>query len=150
MQNIKKDFIDVVKVIILAVILTAGISYAWTGPTNSAPYDNISAPINIGATPQFKLGGLYVGTGEGVGIGFAVVNGSVGIGTVSPTAALTIASSSSADILSIQNASTEIFKVQGDTNVCINGSCVKAWGAEPRTSDPTNPVDGQMWLRTDL
>ena len=50
------------KIIILAVILSIGVTYvyAWTGPTLTAPNGNVSAPINVGATSQAKAGGLGV------------------------------------------------------------------------------------------
>ena len=53
----------VIKILILAVILSIGVSYVyadWTGPTLTAPGGNVSAPINAGATSQVKSGGLWV------------------------------------------------------------------------------------------
>ncbi len=46
-----------IQVIVFATLLV-GIQYiyAWTGPTASAPNNNVSAPLNVGGTEQKKLG----------------------------------------------------------------------------------------------
>lgn len=51
------------KILILAVILSLGLSYvyAWTAPTANPPLGNVSAPINTSATDQAKIGKLTVG-----------------------------------------------------------------------------------------
>ncbi|KKW08637.1 MAG: PE-PGRS family protein [Candidatus Kaiserbacteria bacterium GW2011_GWA2_49_19] len=74
-------FLQSLKILILAIILSIGVSYvyAWTGPTATAPDGNVSAPINVSATSQVKSGGLWVaslGTDGG-----ATFGGSVKIGT---------------------------------------------------------------------
>lgn len=47
---------------ILAAVLftTTSILVAWTGPVQSPPGGNASAPVNVGATDQVKNGGLGV------------------------------------------------------------------------------------------
>lgn len=46
---------------ILAVVLTVNyLNAAWTGPTASAPNNNVDAPVNIGSTAQVKAGGLSI------------------------------------------------------------------------------------------
>jgi hypothetical protein len=69
------------------------ISLAWTEPTSTPPYGNISAPINVSNQGQIKYGGLLLNFGKGPNLGGAttgliVANGNVGIGTTSPDAAL--------------------------------------------------------------
>jgi hypothetical protein len=43
------------------ILFSALFSFAWTDPTSSPPNGNADAPINVGATTQFKNGnlGLY-------------------------------------------------------------------------------------------
>lgn len=55
----KKDIIQLVKVIIIGAVLTVGIGYvsaAWSGPFGSAPSANIAAPINQSVSEQAKNG----------------------------------------------------------------------------------------------
>lgn len=55
----KKDIIQLAKVIILGAVLTVGIGYvsaAWSGPFGSAPSMNIAAPINRSDSEQAKNG----------------------------------------------------------------------------------------------
>lgn len=64
-------------VIALSLILGT-VTYAWTGPTDTAPNGNVPAPINVGTALQEKLGSLNI-------------FGDLSIGQVSnPTASLTI------------------------------------------------------------
>ena len=70
-------FLQFLKPLLLAVILSIGVSYvyAWTGPTATAPSGNIQAPINVSATSQVKSGGLWVaslGTDGGATFGGGV------------------------------------------------------------------------------
>lgn len=57
MNNIKQS----IKIIILGLIFTAGLSFAWTAPTAVPPGNNTPAPINDSATAQNKTGGLSTG-----------------------------------------------------------------------------------------
>ena len=41
-------------------LLTASLLQAWTGPTGTAPANNVSAPINVSTTDQVKNAGLSV------------------------------------------------------------------------------------------
>ena len=68
--------------LVFAIVLFAAASYSWTGPTGTAPANNVSAPINVGTASQVKTGGLWVaslGTDGGASFG-----GNVGIGTANP------------------------------------------------------------------
>lgn len=99
----KKDIIQLAKVIIIGAILTVGIGYvsaAWTGPFGSAPGANIAAPINRGASEQAKNGdpipgsllyingqtsanNLAVFTNADVGTGVGVTPNTVTVGGLS-------------------------------------------------------------------
>ncbi|MCX6716875.1 MAG: hypothetical protein NTV72_03050 [Candidatus Taylorbacteria bacterium] len=56
----KTKLISTIKVVVLALILTLGITYlyAWTGPTANPPDGNIAAPLNISSADQTKTGGI--------------------------------------------------------------------------------------------
>lgn len=60
-----KNITQSLKVIVLALSLSFGLSYAyaWTAPTVSPPGGNVSAPINTSTTDQIK------GTGTSGGLG---------------------------------------------------------------------------------
>src|SRR3989338_845247 len=77
------SYIQSFKIILLATLLAAGISYvyAWTGPTQTPPNGNVSAPINVGVIDQIKDAGLGVNMlavfGQG-SFGGEVIIGSTG------------------------------------------------------------------------
>ncbi|HRH30650.1 MAG TPA: hypothetical protein PK886_01095 [Candidatus Paceibacterota bacterium] len=58
----KKQVLNGLKIIVLGLTLSAGISYAtnWVAPAGSPPGNNAEAPINVGTTGQLKNGGLGV------------------------------------------------------------------------------------------
>ncbi len=60
----KTKIISSIKVVVLALMLTLGLSfvYAWTGPTATPPNGNVAAPLNVGSVRQAKLGSLQVNT----------------------------------------------------------------------------------------
>ncbi len=68
---------------LVAIILVPTNIYAWTGPTNTAPDGNVSAPLNVSSSAQSKSAGLLLNTG-GATNGLLVQYGNVGIGTVTP------------------------------------------------------------------
>lgn len=75
----KIQLLDALKVSVLAVVLSFGLSYAlaWTAPTATPPTGNVSAPINTGASLQTKTGNLSVanlGTNSITVTGNATVN----------------------------------------------------------------------------
>ncbi|HCH59326.1 MAG TPA: hypothetical protein DEV73_01775 [Candidatus Zambryskibacteria bacterium] len=90
MKTFKQDFIQSVKIIILALFIAVGTSYifAWTAPTSTPPNGDASAPINVGYSPQIKQGNLWikglVSAGVSATNGLIVENGRVGIGTTNP------------------------------------------------------------------
>ncbi|HET8581406.1 MAG TPA: hypothetical protein VFL98_02980 [Candidatus Paceibacterota bacterium] len=57
-------------------IAFSGVVLAWTGPTASAPSNNVSAPVNVGATSQIKTGGFWassIGSDNGYCIGSSCI-----------------------------------------------------------------------------
>ena len=55
-----KPILRPLKVVILALALSIGISYvsAWTTPTATPPSSNVAAPINVSSTAQTKTGDI--------------------------------------------------------------------------------------------
>ena len=54
----KEKIINTLKVIALALVLTAGTAYAtstWTQAPSNPPNGNVDAPINVGNNSQSKL-----------------------------------------------------------------------------------------------
>ena len=87
----RENLFQKVKIIIVAIFLAFGISYAysWSGPTATPPGGNVEAPINVGPVSQIKSGDL--------GVRSFSASGNVGIGTTNPTARLHIAGTPGAD-----------------------------------------------------
>ncbi len=58
----KFDYIKNIKILVLAIVFASGFSlvYSWVGPTSSAPYENIGAPINSGGVTQYRVGNLVL------------------------------------------------------------------------------------------
>lgn len=82
-----KPYTQSLKTILLALILSFGISfvYAWTGPTATPPAGNTSAPINTGTGSQYKNGWFTANYIETYGdTHLASVGGNVGIGIINP------------------------------------------------------------------
>src|SRR3990172_6794972 len=60
----KKDFLQTIKIIILGLLLSTGISYAasiWGSPTANFPVGNKSTPINTSSSPQ-GIGQPFLGS----------------------------------------------------------------------------------------
>ncbi|MFZ3015625.1 MAG: hypothetical protein WA101_01315 [Minisyncoccia bacterium] len=74
----KNDILKSIKVIVLGLVLSLGVSYAfsagtsgggnigqssnWIGPVGTPPASNVAAPINVGTTGQAKGGTLTAGS----------------------------------------------------------------------------------------
>ena len=70
-------------------LATAGVLSAWTGPSQSPPNGNVSAPVNVGSVDQVKNAAL--GVNSLAVFGNQYVQDRVGIGVENPSAALDIA-----------------------------------------------------------
>ncbi len=60
-QSLRHDLLTAAKAIILALILSVGVSYihaAWSNPTDVPPNGNVAVPLNISSTGQGKSGWL--------------------------------------------------------------------------------------------
>jgi hypothetical protein len=82
-------FLKIISLIIISLFTSYIISLAWTEPTSTPPYGNISAPINVSNQGQIKYGGLLLNLG-GATTGLIVATGNVGIGTTAPEAKLDV------------------------------------------------------------
>lgn len=93
------SIVDYIKILVLAAVLSLGVSlaYAWTGPTSDPPNGNTPTPINVGASNQTKSGGL-------LNVFDLWVNGALGV-----TGGATFGGNVSAP------------------RFCIDGSCVTGW-----------------------
>lgn len=92
-----EKFLNLVKVITLAVILSAGIQYvaaqtapSWAPPLSQPPANNTYSPLNVGGTAQSKAGGLIIGTNNNLATGLLVLNGNVGFGVGTPAQKLDV------------------------------------------------------------
>ncbi len=86
----KKQFIQTIKVVVLALILSVGVNFAlaaWTPAPASPPSNNTEAPINVGASAQAKTGSFWdfgsIGTSTNIFSGVASLTG-IYNGTHSP------------------------------------------------------------------
>ena len=91
------NFLNSIRTILLALILSIGISYAyaaWAPPgaaQNPPPSGNIDAPVNVGDNKQYKAGNLVLNNSATPFVnGLIVWAGNVGIGVVSPTEKLDV------------------------------------------------------------
>lgn len=95
-----KQTFSTIKTLLLAVILSFGLSYAlaWTAPTATPPGGNVGAPINTSTTPQTKAGAFTISatttTGTLIAGGLGVIANSLttsgitfGDGTLQTTSA---------------------------------------------------------------
>jgi len=112
---------------VLGAILFTFQLFAFTEPSANPPLGNVPAPLNVGSSGQSKSGGLILNTG-GASYGLIVDQGSVGIGTQSPTQKLDV-----------------IGYIRGATGLCIGGDCRTGWPTgEVNTDNQTLSVSGQQ------
>jgi len=122
-KQVSYKIVSLVFGIIVICFAIAFYAFGWTGPTALPPDNNVKPPINTGGTGQYKSGALGIG-GVFHAYSNAIIDGSVGIGTLAPSKKLEVV-----------------------------GGPIKATGGliiETRNSDPAGPETGRMWLRTDI
>jgi hypothetical protein len=107
MSSIKKNTMQSLKTLILALVLIGGVNYAfavdWTAPTSGPVGGNTSAPLNVTGLGQSKLGGLILNESRSSGQGLVVMSaltpyaltvnnsdGFVGVGVLQATESLDI------------------------------------------------------------
>lgn len=89
MLNVIKDSIRVIILSIVVLFSAYVVMAAWSEPTVAPTGGNISAPLDVSSTGQTKAGGLILNTG-GATNGLIISAGKVGIGTTSPSQALSV------------------------------------------------------------
>ena len=57
----KKNILQNAKVVLLGLLFSGALAFAWTGPTALPPGNNAPAPINVSAIEQTKAGKLNIG-----------------------------------------------------------------------------------------
>ncbi len=82
----KKDFIQTLKIVIVALILTVGTNYifaayVWSPPSMTPPLGNTASPLNVTLTGQIKEGGLTLNNSGSANYGL-IVNGSTNGNTI--------------------------------------------------------------------
>jgi len=76
----KNELLKSVKVVILGLILSLSISYAYAAPTAIPPSGNVAGPLNIGPSTQTKQGSFIISNGGFRSAGPALLNDIVIIG----------------------------------------------------------------------
>lgn len=94
-----------------AILFSSHFGFGFTEPSSIPPFDNVPAPLNVGAIGQSKAGGLILNTGGAVN-GLIVQLGNVGIGTQSPSQLLDVAG-----------------YIKGQSGLCIGSDCRTSWPA---------------------
>jgi hypothetical protein len=114
-------------------IFIINVVWAWTGPTATPPNSNVSAPLNVGLTPQNKSGAL--GVGAFTSFGDAFFNGNVGIGTANPAYLLDVQGGDlnvsgslyeAGALLSEKYAKKDGSNVSGTWGINVSGSAASA------------------------
>lgn len=101
----RTSILYVVPAVIIATLLVTTLIFAWTEPSTSPPGANISAPVNIGTSTQYKSGALGVG-GVFRGYSTGIFDGNVGIGTPVPSSKLDIVDSATLGRIRVSGVST--------------------------------------------
>ena len=83
-----KSFFSTLFVLFVGLLFASALQ-AWTGPTGTAPSNNVPILINVGTTAQVKNAGLSVNARASYGSDY--VQSKVGVGTQSPVVALDVA-----------------------------------------------------------
>ncbi len=82
-----KSFFSTLFVLFVGLLFASALQ-AWTGPTGTAPSNNVPILINVGTTAQVKNAGLSVNALASYGSDY--VQSKVGVGTQSPVVALDV------------------------------------------------------------
>jgi len=130
-QKRKRNLLPIFSTIFVPLI-GAAIIYAWTEPSQPPPLGNVAAPLNVGTTPQTKLGEIsatifrdtdnpnyFINPSGGIS---ALFSGKVGIGTATPTAKLDIQGGE-------LKIGTTIIKSEGQLSVGLNADRVDGYEA---------------------
>jgi hypothetical protein len=142
-----------VKAAVFAVIGlgTAALSaFAWTGPTQTAPGGNVSAPLNVGTSTQIKYGNLVL---NGLSVNAATILSGllqIPIGTPAPGDVLTSADASGTvewEVASSDTGNSPVF-INPITLATSNGTT--AWTAISLAGDGVPSTASAIILGTEV
>jgi hypothetical protein len=122
MSKIKSTLSKSLPAIIVSVITTTAIIYAaWQEPTQTPPYGNVPAPINVGTEEQSFLGTktLNVKNGNILNGGVLSINGGLGVSGVFEAGYLT---STSAPTLNVRGSNVGIGTTTTSYKLTVSGS----------------------------
>ena len=141
-----KKTVNMLKNILLTTAVLLGVSFAqaWDGPDLAPPNGNTPAPINTSVIKQDKEGGLFIGDNQN-GTNPAWASLAAGELVVRGDVSATHLYGIDLDIAGPVGDELNGFSVENGVANTDGGLII-----ETRVSDPTNPADGRMWLRTDL
>lgn len=129
----KKQLFTTLKSTTLALLLIAGVSYAWTGPTDTAPDGNVPAPVNVGTSFQSKDGSLDVAGTFSSAVGI-FTNTRINTTTLSPNLSLDVEGRVGATHYCDQNGSNCQSSATGMqrrvTGTCAAGSSIRVINAD--------------------
>src|SRR3989304_1131341 len=132
----KKDFLQTIKIIILGLLLSTGISYAasiWGSPTANFPVGNKSTPINTSSSPQ-GIGQPFLGS-------LLHINGNKILGNLRSNGLAIFGNATIGSDLTVKN-----FIGAGDRTVCadIDGNIIVCPATPPPPPPP--PPSGPFTL----
>ena len=119
MKLIKTDITQTLKVVILALVFTVGINYAfaqwnWQAPTDDPPEGNTASPLNVTGEAQEKLGGLILNTATNpADNGLIIMKGNLLISSLFPEGRVGIGLTG----IGIGNQPTRSLDVNGDVRL---------------------------------
>lgn len=124
MKNKIKQFFAKVSVAVVALSFALALNYvyAWTGPTDTPPNNNVSAPINVSAITQTKPGAL--GLNNIVVAAGATFMGNVGIGTTDPLYQMMILRRPGSTI------TESLLNLQSQTSGSVDGDSFISYGTQ--------------------
>ncbi len=127
----KQQVINGLKIIVIGLVLSAGISYAgsWVAPAGPPPGNNAQGPVNVGTTNQIKNSGLGLNS-------LAVFGGSLLVGDTTVGDYTTDPGTGTLKVATLQHTNS------GDTHVCAqsNGTLYLC-GVTTSTSECSDGVD---------
>lgn len=135
---LKQNISPILSAIIVSffAVFILNVVLAWTGPTAVPPNNNVSAPVNVGLTPQNKNGALGVGAFTSFGDAYFAEN--VGIGTANPAYKLDIQGGNmnvsgslyeAGTVISLKYATVNGSNANGTWGINITGSAGSASSA---------------------
>lgn len=151
---------------VLTIIVSAFVVQAWTGPSQSPPNGNVSAPVNVGASDQVKNAGLSLNSlavfGNGILSGsnnylnFGTDVGSIGYGIRNNAGTMEVKSSggswaaiatSTGGVISGSGTAGYLTKFTGTSAVADSGVFQSGSNIGIGTASPIAPlhVDGTLY-----